>query len=73
MAPKVSHRHEHLDISADMYPVPGFEKRSGERACVEQVALGSRDLGAQSMKIPKSSSIRILDLAGMVGPDKEDQ
>ena len=73
MAPKVSHRHEHLDMSADMCPVPGFEKSSGGRACAEQVALGSRNLGAQSMQIPKGSSISILDFAGIVRPDTEDQ
>ena len=71
--PKVSHRHEYLDSSADVCTVHGFEKSSGGRACAEQVALGSRDLGAQSMYKPKSSSVSILDLAGMVGPDTKDQ
>ena len=69
MAPKVPHRDENLDSSKDMDPTPGFEEGSGCRACAEQVALGSRDLCAQGMKIPISSRISILDLAGMVRPD----
>ena len=69
MAPKVSHRHEYLDISADTNPIPGVEECSGGWACAGEVALGSRNLSAQSMQIPNSSSKNILGFAGMVGPD----
>ena len=73
MATKVPHRHENLNSGTDMDPVPGFEEGSGRGACAEQVALGSRDLSAQGMKIPKCSRISILELAGMVRPDAEYQ
>ena len=73
VAPKVSHRHEDLHFSTDMYPVHGFEEGSGGGACAEKVALGSRDLSAQSMKVPKCGRVSVLELAGMVRPYAENK